>query len=88
MITVIGGLTFVACVAFTLWALAVRLFTDRAIPGWASTVLPIYSIGAIQILCLGIVGEYMAKIYQEVKARPRYVVEKTTGLDRDDTPAP
>lgn len=83
-ITVIGGLTFVACTGFTLWALTIRLFTDRAIPGWASTVLPIYTIGAIQILCLGVVGEYMAKIYQEVKARPRYIVEKTTGLDRDE----
>jgi glycosyltransferase involved in cell wall biosynthesis len=78
-ITVIGFLTFLGCVAITLWALFVRFFTDRAIPGWASTVLPIYTFGAIQILCLGVVGEYMAKIYQEVKARPRFTIEKAIG---------
>ncbi len=78
-ITVAGLLTFLGCVGITLWALFVRLFTEQAIPGWASTVLPIYALGAIQILCLGVVGEYMAKIYQEVKARPRFVIETTVG---------
>lgn len=78
-ITVIGFLTFLGCVAIALWALFIRFFTDRAIPGWASTVLPIYTFGAIQILCLGVVGEYMAKIYQEVKARPRFTIEKAIG---------
>jgi hypothetical protein len=78
-ITVLGLLTFIACVGITLWALFVHLFTERAIPGWASTVLPIYALGAIQILCLGVVGEYLAKIYQEVKARPRFVIERTAG---------
>jgi glycosyltransferase involved in cell wall biosynthesis len=87
-ITAIGMLTFLGCVAIILWALIIRLFTDRAIPGWASTVLPIYTFGAIQILCLGVVGEYMAKIYQEVKARPRFTIEKTIGgLESADDPS-
>jgi glycosyltransferase involved in cell wall biosynthesis len=87
-ITVIGLLTFLACVGISVWALSVRLFTDHAIPGWASTVLPIYALGAIQILCLGVVGEYLAKIYQEVKARPRFIVEKTVGLELGVDPLP
>jgi len=57
------------------------LFTEVAIPGWASTVLPIYFLGGIQLLCLGIIGEYLAKIYTETKRRPRYVIEKTTSRD-------
>jgi hypothetical protein len=54
----------------TAWAIVVRLFTQDAIPGWASTVLPIYFLGGIQLLCLGIMGEYLAKIYSETKRRP------------------
>ena len=54
----------------------VRLFTNDAVPGWTSVVLPMYFLGGIQILCIGILGEYLGKIYAEVKARPRYVIEK------------
>jgi len=79
MITVVGVLTFLTCIGISAWALVVRLFTDQAIPGWASIVLPIYTLGAIQILCIGVLGEYMAKIYREVKARPRFIIEKTVG---------
>jgi len=43
--------------------------------------LPIYFLGGIQLLCLGIIGEYLAKIYTETKRRPRYVIEKTTSQD-------
>ena len=77
-ITLIGLLTFLGCLGITAWATYIRFFTDRAIPGWASTVMPIYTIGAIQILCIGVVGEYLAKVYGEVKGRPRFIVEKAT----------
>jgi glycosyltransferase involved in cell wall biosynthesis len=53
------------------------LFTDRAIQGWASTIIPIYFLGGIQLLSIGIIGEYIGKIYKEVKNRPRYLVEET-----------
>jgi glycosyltransferase involved in cell wall biosynthesis len=76
MITTIGILTFLATLLMSLWILFVRLFTDRAIPGWASTVLPMYFLGGIEILCVGIIGEYLGKIYSEIKARPRYIIEK------------
>jgi len=79
-ITLIGLLTFVGCLGITAWAVYIRFFTERAIPGWASTVMPIYTIGAIQILCIGVVGEYLAKVYGEVKGRPRFIVEKVTGV--------
>jgi glycosyltransferase involved in cell wall biosynthesis len=52
------------------------LFTDVAVPGWASTLLPIYFLGGIQILCLGVIGEYLGKIYGESKARPRFLIEQ------------
>lgn len=75
-ITGIGLLVSVSSFTVSIWALSVRLFTEKALPGWASTVLPIYFLGGIQLLCLGIMGEYLAKIYLETKRRPRYVIEK------------
>ena len=54
-----------------------RLFMNAVIPGWASSVVPIYFLGGIQLLCIGILGEYVAKIYLETKRRPRYFVEKS-----------
>lgn len=76
-ITGIGLLVSLFSFMISVWAISVRLFTQNAIPGWASTVLPIYFLGGIQLLCLGIMGEYLAKIYSETKRRPRYVIEKT-----------
>lgn len=76
-ITFIGFAVFAfSCLmaARTLW---IRLLTTQAVPGWASTLLPIYFLGGVQLMCLGVVGEYLGKIYQEAKARPRYIIEKS-----------
>ena len=75
MISTVGILTFMVTVIMSLWILFVRIFTQQAVPGWASTVLPMYFLGGIQILCVGVIGEYMGKIYNETKARPRYIIE-------------
>jgi polyisoprenyl-phosphate glycosyltransferase len=82
-ITGLGVLVSMVSLGVTFWALWIRLFTEEAIPGWASTVLPIYFLGGIQLLCLGIMGEYLAKIYTETKRRPRYIIEKMTCPDAD-----
>lgn len=76
IITFIGFSVFLLTILLTIWVLYIRFFTSRAIPGWASTVLPIYFISGIQILCLGVIGEYVGKAYSEIKARPRFVIEK------------
>ncbi len=80
-ITGLGLLVSLISFAVTIWAVWIKLFTEVAIPGWASTVLPIYFLGGIQLLCLGIIGEYLAKIYTETKRRPRYIIEKTTSQE-------
>jgi polyisoprenyl-phosphate glycosyltransferase len=76
MISALGVLVFLFSIGMGMWTLWVRLFTDRSVPGWTSTLLPIYALGGLQILCVGILGEYMGKIYQETKRRPRYIIEK------------
>ncbi|HXR51986.1 MAG TPA: glycosyltransferase family 2 protein, partial [Steroidobacteraceae bacterium] len=67
LIAATGAVLFVLSTVVALWVLAVRIFTDRAVPGWASITLPIYALGGVQLLSLGVVGEYVAKIYLEVK---------------------
>jgi glycosyltransferase involved in cell wall biosynthesis len=76
LITLIGFVVFLLTILVSFWVLYVRFLTADAIPGWASTVLPIYFVSGIQILCIGIIGEYLGKIYTEVKERPRYIIEK------------
>jgi glycosyltransferase involved in cell wall biosynthesis len=76
LITLVGFVVFLLTILIICWVLYVRIFTTHAVPGWASTVLPIYFVSGIQILCIGIIGEYLGKIYSEVKQRPRYIIEK------------
>jgi polyisoprenyl-phosphate glycosyltransferase len=76
-ITVLGILVSLFSFGMAAWALAVRFFDPAAVPGWASTVIPLYFLGGIQLLCLGVIGQYLAKLYAEVKARPRFIIEKS-----------
>ena len=81
-ITIMGFVAGLLSLAMIVWVLGVRIFTDSTIPGWASILLPLLFIGSVQLMCLGILGEYMAKIYAEVKGRPKYHIEKKALYDK------
>lgn len=70
-----------SCVSFVagLWAIIVRMAGGSVVTGWASTVIPLYFLGGLQILSLGIVGEYLGKVYLETKHRPRFIVAERVG---------
>jgi glycosyltransferase involved in cell wall biosynthesis len=87
MITSVGFLVSLASLGLALWALFIRIFTDHALPGWASVVIPTYFLGGVQLLSLGIIGEYLAKIYEASKRRPRFHVETLCGATFRHTPA-
>lgn len=76
-ITFIGLLMSLLSFASGAWVLYIKLIEGDALPGWASTTLPIFFIGGMQLLALGVIGEYVAKTYIETKQRPRYVIERT-----------
>jgi glycosyltransferase involved in cell wall biosynthesis len=78
-VTAMGFLIFLGSLATSGWILWERFATDHAVPGWASTTLPMFLLGGIQMLGIGIVGEYLGKIYLETKRRPRYFVERIAG---------
>jgi len=79
LITGIGTVISLISLSLASWALITRLFTDEALPGWASTVIPMYFLGGVQLLSLGVIGEYVAKIYNETKGRPRFHVDVLEG---------
>jgi dolichol-phosphate mannosyltransferase len=66
-------------------ALYLKLFTDLAIPGWTATVIPILVLGGIQLLSIGILGEYIAQIYEEVKQRPLYIIDGILDSESDSS---
>lgn len=74
-VTFCGFSIFSISILLSLYALYSYLF-QKTTMGWTSTVLPIYFLGGIQLLCIGLLGEYVAKIYKEVKQRPKYIIEK------------
>jgi polyisoprenyl-phosphate glycosyltransferase len=86
IITMFGFIVFVGSIIVSGWVLWVTFYTDRAVPGWASTVLPVYFLGGIQLLCLGVIGAYLGRIYREVKSRPRYFIDRTIGLSSQPKP--
>ena len=77
MITGFG--VFVAVISFIgcLWAL-ITAICGKAVPGWASMTCIVCFVSGVQLVCLGIIGEYIGKIYLETKERPRYIISERT----------
>jgi len=76
LISTLGFITCLLSLTMIAWVFYGHLVLHSTIPGWASSVIPIYFLGGIQLLSIGIVGEYIAKIYLETKRRPRYYIER------------
>ncbi len=78
---IITGLgCFIALLSFigVIWSVCVAL-SGASVPGWASMTCIICLLGGVQLICLGVLGEYIGKIYLEVKQRPRYIISERTG---------
>lgn len=74
-ITSLGVLIFSISLLMLIYFLIINLL-GRTIQGWTTLICSIWMIGGIQLLCLGVIGEYIGKIYNEVKARPKYIIDK------------
>ena len=73
-----GVILILCAIAFAVYTFRAYLSGD-AVRGWASTVLSIWFIGGLVLFSIGMVGQYIGKIYLEVKERPRYIVETRVG---------
>ena len=84
LILVLGAVIFVLSLLMLLWAL-VEWVSGKTVSGWASLICSIWMIGGIQLLALGVIGEYIGKVYSETKARPRYIIERVLNdADNDE----
>ena len=77
MITSVGIIISILSLIIICWAIITHLF-GNSIAGWASIIAMISFFGGLQMICIGIIGEYIGKIYLETKARPRYIISERT----------
>lgn len=75
LITTLGSLIFVFSIAMLIYSIVVHFMGNSEI-GWSSIMVSVWALGGLQILSIGIIGEYIGKIYMETKHRPRYIVQE------------
>lgn len=74
MVTSLGLIIFTISLIMLIFFLVTH-FTGHTVPGWTTIVISVWAIGGLQLLAIGIIGEYIGKIYMESKARPKYIIE-------------
>jgi glycosyltransferase involved in cell wall biosynthesis len=80
-VTTLGLLTAALAAAGILYSLAVRIFTSHWVAGWATLILAVLFTGGVEMFCFGILGEYIGRIYTEIKQRPLFVVREMLELN-------
>lgn len=75
MITALGAIVFAVSLGILLYCL-IQHFTGHTITGWTSLAVSLWALGGMQLLAIGVVGEYVGKLYLEAKGRPRFIIEK------------
>ncbi len=83
MITGLGIFIFFVSILVLIYSL-VRYFTGHTITGWTTTVISVWAIGGLMMISLGVIGEYVGKIYLETKNRPRFIIESYIADEKDE----
>ncbi len=76
MVFSLGVIIFLCSIAVLIYSL-IRWAFGQTVTGWTTLIISIWALGGIQLLSLGLIGEYIGKIYKEVKARPKYIIDET-----------
>lgn len=74
MVTSLGLIIFTISIIMLIFFLITH-FSGHTVPGWTTIVISVWAIGGLQLLAIGVIGEYIGKIYMEAKARPKYIIE-------------
>ena len=83
LILSVGAVIFGLSLIALLWALIAKL-SGHSVGGWTSLMCSIWMIGGIQLLSLGVIGEYIGKIYSETKRRPRFIIERVLNKTEEE----
>lgn len=83
LITGLGAIISLLGIVAIIWAVVMQIL-GHTVAGWASLVCIVAFLGGIQLLALGVIGEYIGKIYLETKARPRYIISERTCDEKDN----
>lgn len=83
LISSLGFVVFLISLVMIVWSI-IRHFTGATVTGWSSLMCIVLFLGGVQLLCIGVVGEYIGKIYTEVKHRPRYIISEVCGDEKED----
>jgi dolichol-phosphate mannosyltransferase len=81
----LGLLAAVLSLSGIAYALYLRVFTSVWVEGWTALMIAVLFLGGVQLICVGILGEYIGRIYNEVKGRPLYVVQDRIGFADTDS---
>lgn len=81
--SVIGICIAALAVAYAIWVIIETLVYGRVVPGYATLVVAIFFLGGLQLLSIGVLGEYIARIFAETKQRPLFIIEESSGFDAD-----
>jgi len=74
--TILGYVSAFLAFLYGIYAIIIKLFTDKAISGWASLLAAVLFIGGMQMIMIGILGEYVGKLFIESKKRPNYIIRE------------
>jgi dolichol-phosphate mannosyltransferase len=78
--TYTGLILSTICLCYTVYAFAWRFLSGQSLPGFATLAVGVFFLGAVQLISIGILGEYIARIFYEVKRRPSYVIARTVNV--------
>ena len=81
--TYLGFAVSLISLFYMVYVIGRKLFTDQFVPGWTSVIVAVLFLGGIQLISLGIIGEYIGRIYEEVKQRPLYVIDESVGFEKE-----
>lgn len=84
LITVLGALVFIVSIIMLIYSLVTHILGSTTW-GWTSLIVSIWALGGLQLLAIGVIGEYIGKIYLEAKRRPRFIVDKLINRTADET---
>jgi polyisoprenyl-phosphate glycosyltransferase len=87
LVTYLGLAVSFLSFLYGLFSLYSYFFTDRTVPGWTSILVTVLFLGGVQLVSIGVLGEYLIRVYNEAKGRPLYIIKDSLGIDTSKRPS-